>query len=414
MPETLAVPLPIGARVTVPIKTRVRCGETLATGDLIADVIAPADGVIGKTIHLPLATSPPQSATCLILNNARQAPPIPIDTSISILALLKKSGIVGLGGGGFPAWRKWRPQLRWCIINALESHPLLHCDKALMAYASDAVLQATYAIGNAFADRTILAVNDKYATSMPKSAIVRPLTADYAAGNERLLIRQLTGIRVPAQWSPTDWGIVCFNVATVLAMHEALKNGVPLYERVITLWHNHRTINLRVPFGATLTDLANHIGITPVTVTANDATVTPNTVVTPATALVCFNENTAAEPALSCIRCGACDSVCPESLSPLNLLAFAQDEKWEEMENTRLNDCLECRRCDAVCPSRIPLSDIFAANKRQLIKHQQATTRRTTWQAKHDRHQQRERRTITAKKTLLKSTVAAIIGKPLP
>jgi electron transport complex protein RnfB len=68
-----------------------------------------------------------------------------------------------------------------------------------------------------------------------------------------------------------------------------------------------------------------------------------------------------------CIRCGACDAVCPVNISPLSLYAICADsEKSSQPPARGVRGCIECGACDAVCPADIPLAAIFRFAKGRL------------------------------------------------
>ena len=71
-------------------------------------------------------------------------------------------------------------------------------------------------------------------------------------------------------------------------------------------------------------------------------------------------------PEAPCIRCGDCEPVCPQNLSPQNL--FWQRTSESAMADLRLDDCIECRLCDRACPSSIPLTQYFVETKLHSLK----------------------------------------------
>lgn len=405
MPDELAVPLPAGARLVASVGEQVRAGQKIADGGG-ADILAPADGRVGEVCRRPLAGDEGRNADCIILYETLAAPPLPVESGATFAETLKKAGIVGLGGGGFPAGRKWRPRLRLFIANAVESEPLASCDKALLAESGDAAFAAAAHVGGMFADSIIFAVAGGGGFSHP---LVKTVEGDYALGNERLLIERLTGVLPPRGLLPADAGVVCFNIGTVLAMDAALKNKTPMLGRVVTVHHDAGAINIRTPFGATVGDIRRFLGA------KAEAEAEAAGAVVGASTIVLRLDETKKPAAMPCIRCGACEPVCPARLSPLLLHALAQDERWEEMEKQRLPDCLECRRCDEVCPSRIPLASSFAAGKRRIAAQQTERTRREQWRTLHERHLSRQgasRHYLDG--DALKSKIAAVLNRPPP
>jgi electron transport complex protein RnfB len=67
----------------------------------------------------------------------------------------------------------------------------------------------------------------------------------------------------------------------------------------------------------------------------------------------------------ACIRCGACEAVCPKQLAPHELLW--QKNSTSAMSLLGLNDCIECMICDRACPSHIPLTNHFIQTKQRIV-----------------------------------------------
>ena len=76
----------------------------------------------------------------------------------------------------------------------------------------------------------------------------------------------------------------------------------------------------------------------------------------------------AAGRASFCIRCGHCLEACPLFLNPQALGSLARKQRYEEMEDYHLFDCMLCGCCAYECPSNIPLSQLFAVAKGELMK----------------------------------------------
>ena len=59
-----------------------------------------------------------------------------------LLSLIKKAGIVGAGGAGFPTHAKLNAKAEYVIINGAECEPLLRVDQQLMALHTKEILDA--------------------------------------------------------------------------------------------------------------------------------------------------------------------------------------------------------------------------------------------------------------------------------
>ena len=57
----------------------------------------------------------------------------------------------------------------------------------------------------------------------------------YPSGGERQLIKKLLNREVPSGGLPADIGVLCHNPGTLLAALQAVRDGLPLVARVVTL-----------------------------------------------------------------------------------------------------------------------------------------------------------------------------------
>lgn len=415
LPPVLAVPLPPGAEPFIALGDRVAAGQPLGGGDEYADTLAPASGEVTEIAHRPLATTPAAATLCVILNVLSHDKPVASHRSTDFLTLLKNTGIVGLGGGAFPAWRKWRRNLNVFIANAVESDPLSYCDAALLTEYGDNILTAVRHIGAHFADRTLLALRQN--TALPLTdPMIRRVADEYAVGNERLLIEEITDIRLPRRQTPADCGAVCFNIATVMAMAAALHDGTAMTARLITVHDGGNVRVVQVPFGISIGTLRHFLTPAKQSAFANgdfNHPLTEDSVIAPVSTVISFGKRTGAA-VLPCIRCGACEPVCPANLSPQRLHRAGLAGKPETLAAERLEDCLECRRCDAVCPSAIPLTAGFTAYKRRLAEENQRQQRNDRRRLRYDKHLRRQQAaTVYLDTAQLKPNIADIVKETL-
>ena len=384
-PERLALPLDADALIRVNVGDAVRSGTVLAEGTSGADILAPLAGIVSGFRRLPLldGTADGSNALCIMLTDTAAMPPLPVPVQ-PLPQRLKRGGIIGLGGGAFPAWRKWRLNLNWLIANGLESAPEAQHDAALIRAAGDTLPDKVAAVARAFAAEPLLVLPDTAAAAA--HPLIRRLPRQYALGQERLLIQRLCGLTVPPDEIVADYGVVCFNIATVLAIADLLTHNTPLLSRVITVHGTPAgTILLQLPFGASIGDVRRALaGETHTGQAETDAQI-----ISARTTVLNLETAEKKEP-LPCIRCGACDSVCPVNLSPQQLYQLAQNNRIEAMQQQqRLTHCLACRLCDDVCPSHIPLTEIFTDSKHRLAT---AAAQQRTIEHRRVRYEQHERR----------------------
>ncbi|HEX7325812.1 MAG TPA: 4Fe-4S dicluster domain-containing protein [Rhodanobacteraceae bacterium] len=91
------------------------------------------------------------------------------------------------------------------------------------------------------------------------------------------------------------------------------------------------------------------------------------------------NDHASQQP---CIHCGACATVCPETLDPDALFAALTHDDWPAAQAARLDACTLCERCVAVCPSHIPLVDWFRWGQSETRWRDSAQTARTRFAAR--------------------------------
>jgi len=159
--------------------------------------------------------------------------------------------VFGLGGAAFSSAEKIarvsEHEQHQLIINAVECEPGIECDNALLQQHADEVIEACRALCTwlNIAHAQIAIENDKPAAIL---ALQGALQAHRTT--EAPLIYRLLGIDVANQQHAADHGVLCLNVATVLAIYQALQ-GRPAIQRIVsvsTVDLKH-VVNLQVRFG---------------------------------------------------------------------------------------------------------------------------------------------------------------------
>jgi Na+-translocating ferredoxin:NAD+ oxidoreductase RnfC subunit len=168
-------------------------------------------------------------------------------------------GIVGAGGAGFPTHVKMRAQAECFILNAAECEPLLHKDKELLAHFGDVVIEgmkrARALIG---AKRCVIGIKNKYTDiiaalgkNLPAGFEIAELRDTYPAGDEFLLVYDVTKRVIPPGGLPLDVGCVVNNVETMYN----LGADAAVTDKFLTVTGAVRTpVTLRVPIGTTVRD----------------------------------------------------------------------------------------------------------------------------------------------------------------
>ncbi|MFQ5722184.1 MAG: electron transport complex subunit RsxC [Candidatus Aminicenantales bacterium] len=304
--------------------------------------------------------------------------------------LVKEAGIVGLGGAAFPTAVKLSPPkdkpIDTVIINGCECEPLLTADYRLMLEFPEDILKGAELIRIATsAQKIIIGVEDnkKEAFNLLRQKIksspieLALLKTKYPQGAEKNLIYALLGREVPRGGLPFDVGVVVQNVATTKAIWEAVSQGKPLYERVITVSGEgiREPKNLLVRIGTPFKTAIDYCGGLreginllvmggPMMGVAQWSLEMPIIKGTSGLLAWPFSGPPREFP---CIRCGRCLEHCPMNLAPTQLAKLVQFEHLAEAENWGILDCVECGCCQYSCPAKIPLVHWIRQGKNKII-----------------------------------------------
>lgn len=312
-----------------------------------------------------------------------------------IIDVIRRAGIVGLGGRGYPTYKKIKEavgRVEFCIINCAESEPFLTSDHRLLIEKPASVLNGLKILLKALGLRSgIVAVGeDKHNAAEKLRELVgdsgmikvREFCSKYPQGAEELIVYSLTGRELRADETPLDAGGVVFNTQTSEAIFNAFATGMPLTSRVITVDGDciAHPSNLLVPIGAKISDILAHCGgfiKTPAVIISggplSGRAVTEDDVITPETRAiivlsddVAFTGRDAGNDLGVCIRCGRCVSACPMRLAPNYIAAYSRMEKYTATVPYGLKRCIECGCCAYVCPGCVPIVGLVRRAKEAL------------------------------------------------
>ena len=395
---------PLSQHIGAPAVPCVAKGDRVLAGQRIAD----AGGFVSANIHSsvsgtvkaiePRVTVSGAKVSCIVVENDgqyEQAEFVPVTerTPEAIIGAVKEAGIVGLGGAGFPTHVKLSPKepdkIDTIIINGAECEPYITADYRCMMEIPEQLISGLKLILTLFPKaKGVIGIEDNKPDAIAKmqelctgeSRIeVAPLKTKYPQGAERSLIYAVTGRAINSSMLPADAGCIVDNVATAIAIHEAVTMGKPLYERVVTVTGDavKEPGNFRVKAGtdaAELVDAAGGFKSQPEKVISGGPMMgmALGTLHVPCgktfSSLLCFTKDEVAEyePG-NCIRCGRCVEVCPAGLMPTKLSEVADHGDFALFDQLNGCECVECGCCSYVCPAKRRLTQSMKTGRREAL-----------------------------------------------
>ena len=185
--------------------------------------------------------------------------------------IMRRAGIVGAGGAGFPAYAKLNTAADTVILNCSECEPLLRLHRQLLArYAGEILLTLQEIADTLGADRVIIAVKEAYTETVeavsaviskfPKAKISL-MKEFYPAGDEIITVYETTGRTVAPGALPISVGCVVYNVETVYNVYRAWKESAPVTHKYITVTGEvHNPCTVKAPVGISFGELIAMIG----------------------------------------------------------------------------------------------------------------------------------------------------------
>ena len=320
-------------------------------------------------------------------------------TPEEIVARVKKAGVTGMGGAGFPTFIKLTPpptaKAECVIINAVECEPYITSDYRLMMEHSDEILVGLELLMKAAKVTTgyigietnkpkaIELLTKKCAEVFQNSEYnveVVPLKQRYPQGGEKQLVDAVIRRQVPAPPAiPVNVGAIVQNVGTAYAVYEAVMKNKPLFERYTTVTGKKLAHpgNFLVRMGTPMRELIEACGGMP----EGDSKLLAGgpmmgKALTSVEVPICKGTNSVTilsdddahrKEAQPCIRCAKCVSVCPMGLEPYLLATLSEMKQWERAEGEDIVSCIECGSCQFTCPAHRPLLDNIRQGKQTVM-----------------------------------------------
>ena len=395
---------PLSQHIGAPAKPVVKKGDRVLKGQVIAEaggfVSAPIHASVSGTVKgmEPRLTATGTMANAIIVENDQQYEEVeyqPVTslgelTKEEILKRIQEGGVVGMGGAGFPTHVKLAPKnpesIEYILVNGAECEPYLTSDYRRMMEEPDKLIGGLKIMLKLFDNaHGILAVEDnkpdcisllKQMTKNDPQITVKALKTKYPQGGERQLIYATTGRAINSAMLPADAGCVVDNVATMVSVYQAVVEGKPSMERVVTVSGDAvaEPGNFRVPFGINQQELVEAAGgfktepeklisggpMMGFSMFSLDVPVTKTS-----SSILGFTKDEVAkmEPS-ACINCGRCVEACPSRLIPSRLADYAEHHDEEKFTKHEGLECMECGSCSFVCPAKRPLKQAIGSMRK--------------------------------------------------
>ena len=397
MPSPKTVTIPMSMHIGAPAKPIVKVGQLVKVGTLIAEaggfvsapIYASVSGKVTKITEYLLSNGTSVPAVVIesdgeMTPDEAMTPPV-VDSRDSLLEAIKQSGVVGLGGAGFPTHVKFAvdpARIEHLIINGAECEPYSTSDTRTMIDRVADMKRALEAMKQYFgihdivigiennkkeAVKSMMGLMNQVAEAGKCSFTVKVLPAMYPQGGEKVLIYHTVGRTVPVGKLPIDVGCIVINCTTLAAIGAYLETGMPLVEKCVTVDGGavKEPKNVIVPIGTSMADVFAFCGglteepskvvyggpMMGVTVPDTAAPILKNT-----NGVLALTAKETKLPATTpCIRCGACTNTCPFGLAPANIAKAYKNKDADALERLSVNACMECGCCSFVCPANRPL-----------------------------------------------------------
>jgi electron transport complex protein RnfC len=407
-PDELPVPaevtLPMAGFAGNPAKLLVKAGDPVKVGQLIGE----ADGAVSSPVHASVSgkiksinendiITGAKSVSVTISSDGNQEiyeglAPVTITSKDEFIQAVQDSGVVGLGGAGYPTSHKLTVKdtvkIDYILINGAECEPYITSDTRTMVDEPDYLVQGALMMKEYLKpENIVICIENNKPEAIKKlqeltaeipGMEVRVLPSKYPQGERKVLVYNVTGRIVPEGGRLPDVGCVVINCTTVAVFAKYIKTGMPLVSRCVTVDGSavNTPKNVIAPIGTRIGEVFDFCGglkddckkiirggpMMGFAVPSLDLPVEKIT-----NALLALSAKDAAPPEESaCIKCGKCISKCPMDLMPSYIENAFELKKIDLLKKYKVNMCVECACCSYLCPANRPLAQVMTLAKNML------------------------------------------------
>lgn len=405
---------PLSQHIGAPAKPVVKKGDKVKVGTLLAEaggfvsapVYSSVSGTVQKIDEVIDATGYRKPAIIVKVEGDEWEESIdrsdkletldahPELTPEEIIERIKKAGVTGMGGAGFPTFIKLCPpptaKAECVILNGVECEPYITSDYRLMMEHADEILVGLELLMKAVkVDKGYIGIEEnkpmaitlfEEKTAGRSDIEIVPLKKKYPQGGEKQLVDAVIRRQVPAPPAiPVNVGAVVQNVGTAFAVYQAVMKNKPLFERYTTVTGKklEKPSNFLVRMGTPMIDLINECGGMPEgdnkllaggpmmgkALMSVDVPICKGT----NSVTILSDDDAKRKPVQPCIRCAKCVSACPMGLEPYLLATASALHDWEKVEAAGVTSCIECGSCQFTCPAHRPMLDNIRLGKSTVM-----------------------------------------------
>ncbi|MDO4739837.1 MAG: electron transport complex subunit RsxC [Eubacteriales bacterium] len=400
-----SVVIPMAMHIGAPSKPLVKKGDRVLVGQVIGEPV----GGLGLPVHASVSGTVTEvgirqqlgakAVMCVAIENDFMDEKVEWTgmgnvencPAEAIIPAIRNAGICGMGGASFPTHIKLSPppekNCDTIIVNGAECETFLTADHRLMLETPIRVVDGLRAAMRAMGvKKGIIAIEDNkpdaiaamQAAAQGREGVeVAVLRTKYPQGGEKQLIEATTKRQVPSGGLPADAGVIVINAGTAAAIADAVIDGKPLIDRILTVTGKVREpANLKVRIGTIFMDIIGACGgysedpgkiVSGGTMTGICAPNENVSAVKSTSGIVVLNNKESDLPDESpCLRCGRCVDTCPIGLNPYRLKDLCESHKFEQARQEHLMDCILCGSCSYTCPARRMLTANFKIGKEMI------------------------------------------------